>query len=163
MTGYVTEPKKQNCVCGAIRRPTWIDCKGALHARQNLAGIGKDPSESPHTSDCVVEAVSGASTCDTCGQPVTPQDFPEGSPWKWYECESCGECATIECFSGLAASESNPTAPFCGPEGETATIDALSAPVEDPSPGEGLFPVDAWETPAAPTRQRKRSGEASWR
>jgi len=80
--------------------------------------------------------------CEACGAAVALHAYPEGNGWHWYECDSCGECATILSIPSQAASESNPTAPFCDPGGEVELPPAPD-PVEDPSQEEMAARMEA--------------------
>ena len=108
-----------------MTHPTPGKCVSSLTG----VGIDKDPPESPEASESQAEAY----TCDTCRRPVTLHDYSEPGPWKWYDCEFCGESATWHAKTEQAASESNPTASFCDPGGE---VEPKPARVEDPSPEE---------------------------
>ena len=42
------------------------------------------------------EAIIGRSLCEACGAAVVLHSYPDGNGWAWYECDSCGEMATVQ-------------------------------------------------------------------
>lgn len=110
---------------GALRE--WLEAAGTNGKATQY------PAESPEASESSPVASVGHCVCDSCGAAVALNAYPEGNGWHWYECDSCGESAAILSIPEEAASESNPTAPFCDPGGEVE-LPPAPAPVEDPSP-----------------------------